>query len=694
MGELRSILTTPLTREGLRRLAQTRATVSIVPGRDRVFRLFFSALGALSVVAVCIENGLHPLFLLLVPVVIVGLMRDDYALPLIGSEKSLAGLLPVYGVLASLVIIFTSGKLSLPLFLVYFTVGIVIVRALLPLTDRNISQLILLSAGLVLINCILTNNILFGVTLVLYLFSLMGTLLYFNLARNRAALTVASFRQSAKRYPQRWLITLAKSVGVILVLCAGLFIVAPRPYALIPGIRGSIPGAGGDMRRQISYRDMANMAGLHRIAFRVRSNQAPLSGSPYWRGSVLDHTDGAGWSASERVQSRFGIDRSFRSRRFSYAILPYRLQSSIVCVTGTPVLAYGRDGRSLPINARREVLVNNVFLFSDAYEVYAVDDPIPFSSHDKGYDDATAVTPRIKELALAWTQGATTARQKAQALMARLKTGFRYELRLPPPPADVNPIEHFLFVTRKGNCEYFAGAMGLMLRAVGVPCRLVEGFMGMEETDEPNEYVVRFYHAHAWVEALLDESHWTALDPTPPGTLHVPNRIWLWLTDVLDYVEFEWLRSVVNFDRSDQLKLLRGLSELHLGGFQSPVSVLLSAPRAYFGIAVAAVLLLIIALIARSSLIRGKSPSRIYMNTMKAMVRKGMLKQVHPWHEQNVQEIVRKAPSVDKALAAFMEAYLRARFDPRAKGPSPSLRQARRQLLAEAGHSHSPSMRG
>jgi hypothetical protein len=268
-------------------------------------------------------------------------------------------------------------------------------------------------------------------------------------------------------------------------------------------------------------------------------------------------------------------------------------------------------------------------------------------------------------------------------LLARFKTGFKYELRVMPPPRDVNPLEHFLFQTRTGNCEYFAGALGLMLRAVDVPSRLVEGFMGMEETGDTNEFIVRFSHAHAWVESILEGTHWTTLDPTPPGAFQLPHVVWLWLTDFYDNLEFEWLRGVVNFDRSDQLILLRGISGLFSGQAWSSVPALFQSGSWYLVTAAAAVFVLIAVLIAGTFRIHRKSPSAIYAGTMRAMVRKGILHEAHPWHERNAEEILRNAPSSGKAVAEFMELYLGARFDTRDHTSTADLRQAGRELLKE-----------
>ena len=105
-----------------------------------------------------------------------------------------------------------------------------------------------------------------------------------------------------------------------------------------------------------------------------------------------------------------------------------------------------------------------------------------------------------------------------------------YTTELRREKKDIDPIEEFLFHTHAGHCERFATALAMMLRSQGIPAILVLGFKGCEATDEPGKYLVRQEHAHAWVEALIEQSEpgpprrgvrpfnrWRSLDPTPTG---------------------------------------------------------------------------------------------------------------------------------------------------------------------------------
>jgi transglutaminase-like putative cysteine protease len=119
----------------------------------------------------------------------------------------------------------------------------------------------------------------------------------------------------------------------------------------------------------------------------------------------------------------------------------------------------------------------------------------------------------------------------ARELSAHLATtsSLTYTTELRRTNKDIDPVEDFLFHTRAGHCERFATALVLMLRSQGIPAVLVLGFKGCEPTEEPGRYLVRQEHAHAWVEALIQDyqprpwwkvwqsSRWLTLDPTPTG---------------------------------------------------------------------------------------------------------------------------------------------------------------------------------
>ena len=126
-----------------------------------------------------------------------------------------------------------------------------------------------------------------------------------------------------------------------------------------------------------------------------------------------------------------------------------------------------------------------------------------------------AVLDRIHKLALQVTAGAATPYDKAKAIEKYLRGNYVYTLTPPQTPAGVDPLDYFLFNTKQGYCEFFASAMGDMLRSLGIPTRLVNGFgPGLFDTTT-NASVVRGEDAHTWVESYFPGYGWIPFEPTP-----------------------------------------------------------------------------------------------------------------------------------------------------------------------------------
>src|SRR5262249_51439626 len=112
-------------------------------------------------------------------------------------------------------------------------------------------------------------------------------------------------------------------------------------------------------------------------------------------------------------------------------------------------------------------------------------------------------------------EGSTT-KKMALTLESHLRDSgeYTYSLSMAVDDPAIDPVEDFLFNRKRGHCEYFASALALMLRSVQIPSRLVTGFKGAEFNASDKSYEVQQRHAHAWVEAWVD-NEWMTLDPTP-----------------------------------------------------------------------------------------------------------------------------------------------------------------------------------
>ena len=142
---------------------------------------------------------------------------------------------------------------------------------------------------------------------------------------------------------------------------------------------------------------------------------------------------------------------------------------------------------------------------------------------------------------------------KARALETYLRTHFGYTLQLSRTvPHD--PLANFLFERKQGHCEYFASSMAVMLRTLGIPSRVVNGFRTGEFNDLTSQYVVRASNAHSWVEAYFPSHGWMAFDPTPGASIPVRTG-WSRVSLYVDAMASFWREWIVNYDVGHQQSL-------------------------------------------------------------------------------------------------------------------------------------------
>lgn len=126
------------------------------------------------------------------------------------------------------------------------------------------------------------------------------------------------------------------------------------------------------------------------------------------------------------------------------------------------------------------------------------------------------VTQRVIDTALSLTQDSETTYDKVQALADYLRKNYTYTMEPDVPPTDRDFVDYFLYDGREGYCSYFASALCILSRAVGIPSRYVEGFVMPDKPDKNGFYHVTNQNAHAWVEVYLEGAGWITVEATPP----------------------------------------------------------------------------------------------------------------------------------------------------------------------------------
>ena len=228
----------------------------------------------------------------------------------------------------------------------------------------------------------------------------------------------------------------------------------------------------------------------------------------------------------------------------------------------------------------------------DAYVANDVEDLAePLALPDKArYLALPANFPeRIGVLAHSWTDDLPTPEAKARAIETRLRKEFNYDLRS-PSQGKPQPVDHFLFESKRGHCEFFSTAMALMLRAVGIPSRNVTGFVGGTWNRFGHYYAVREGDAHSWVEAYVERGttgRWHTFDPTPPNgaqPLEPPGGAYYYMRDFVEALSQRWNTYVVGYDLRKQVRIFDELSRRYarlrsrVGLDQGPMDRLTRAP--------------------------------------------------------------------------------------------------------------------
>jgi transglutaminase-like putative cysteine protease len=291
------------------------------------------------------------------------------------------------------------------------------------------------------------------------------------------------------------------------------------------------------------------------------------------RGVTLDYFDGRSWSNTRsKIAIRRGPDGRFNlrwrnvslpGREVHYRVTMEPFLSEVFFLLATPNSLQGN------YRALSEDGAGDVFALDTEHPIasYEADSTlrIPGRTHLNGtsgnsapdvpliYLQLPALDPRIASLAEQITAKAAGPAEKASAIEDYLRSHYGYTLQLPQtPPRD--PIANFLFVRREGHCEYFASAMAVILRSLGIPSRVVNGFSGGEFNDINSRYVIRASDAHSWVEAYIPGEGWMEFDPTPAGDGQAQTT-WSRFMLYMDAMASFWREWVINYDLAHQFRL-------------------------------------------------------------------------------------------------------------------------------------------
>jgi transglutaminase-like putative cysteine protease len=404
------------------------------------------------------------------------------------------------------------------------------------------------------------------------------------------ALAIAAYESGDARGTVRFdnraaMLLAARSLAFALPLALVLFMFFPRlpgAFWAIPRSDEALTGLGDTM----SPGSISQLTTSYDVAFRAHfEGPPPPPQERYWRGPVLHEFDGYTWRRRNiSFMSGQALEYLGTSYRYRISLEPssQRWWFSLDTPTGSPspkvFFTYDYQLVSAePVTANTSyTLVSHTSTRAGA----------ELSPSLRRYDTTLIGqrNPQSRELARKMRGDAGSDAAYVAGVLEFFRTGgFKYTLT--PPRLGTDSVDDFVFNTRLGFCGHYASAFVLLMRAAGIPARVVTGYLGGEWNPIGRYFIVRQSDAHSWAEVWLEGRGWTRVDPTGvveperlrrgildilPNAVSAPARfVWSqpWLAAVLqrwDALNTWWNDQVVGFNYEHQLRLLTRL------GFRSP----------------------------------------------------------------------------------------------------------------------------
>ena len=352
-------------------------------------------------------------------------------------------------------------------------------------------------------------------------------------------------------------------------LAVVIFVVFPRSGSAFWGGLAPPQRRVSGFSDKITLGEVGKIAISRDIAFRAEMTDppGPLADLPYWRGIVMEETDGRQWTTFPGSAVGMG-----------YAAPPYVRVTYFVEPHGERHLFALEQPEAAFLGLRpqyfhrgRTLLMRGPLTKRARYQVLSRpgavrNGQITSQERERNLRLPDDFSPRIRALAQEVAAGAKTPGERAERFLAFFRRGFTYSLENPPAVGD--PLEDFLFRRRSGYCEYYASALATMLRATGIPARVVAGYLGGQYNENGNYYIVTQAAAHTWVEAYFGKGGWNRLDATPAGeegsggtfaSRNMPQtRLWV------DSLRMKWNSWIIQYDRQMQVDLIRKTSRIRL----------------------------------------------------------------------------------------------------------------------------------
>ncbi|TMO56749.1 transglutaminaseTgpA domain-containing protein [Pseudoalteromonas phenolica] len=404
-------------------------------------------------------------------------------------------------------------------------------------------------------------------------------LVFILIGVNLALMLIHQYEFSAKEAAKNAFGKLALTIPISVLLV--LFIPKLPAFWQLPGPNSAKTG----LSENVDPFEISKLSESNELVFRaIFPKEQNIEGPFYWRALVHDEFDGTRWNMSS-LQS-VSANYQANDNTYSYTIIAepshlkwlYALDKMTTQQDLVATNVFGLPYRKRPVSSAFEY---NVFDVVDTQ-----DTSINRWQYEQNIQLPSGLNPQAKALAERFDkQSNNTAEFIGLLRNYILEQGFTYTLN-PPISQSKNKIDEFLFNNKAGFCGHYASTIAMMMRSVGIPARLVSGYLGGEFNAKNNYYSIYQYDAHAWLEYYVPNQGWLELDPTAwvsPERLNgslsqhsqlseeLKSNIGMtlmglsdvalvnWLRLQLESFDYQWTRWVLNFDDQKQSSFLKNI---------------------------------------------------------------------------------------------------------------------------------------
>jgi len=464
-----------------------------------------------------------------------------------------------------------------------------------------------------------------------------------------------------------------------------LFVLFPRVAGPFWSLPKSMHSGMSGLSNRLSMGTISELTFSDEIAFRVKfeQNKLPPPSERYWRGPVLWTSDGRNWESNywqklfdtpipfERMEQpyEYTVTLEPHNERWLFALdLPETMPSNVTAKINQDYQILSR----YPVQQRLRYQLRS-------YTHYHVDKSLMINKlrwialslpEDKH--------PKARQLATQWRQQYQQPEKIVQQALSYFhQQPFYYTLT--PPLLVEDTVDEFLFDTKQGFCEHYAVAFTVLMRAAGIPTRIVTGYLGGELNNVGDYLVVRQRDAHAWTEVWLQDKGWVRVDPTSavePGRIEqgfdniFPEtfnplglavnwtkesaviKLWEQLRNTWDAFNNGWNQWILGYDPARQLELLKLLG-LQWHWKEMVIALTLSIVG-------------IIAIIAISMFLQASRTidpaQRLYLRFCHQLARRGLQRQPGEAPSTFAKRIKQKYPESIIQVDEIIELYLAVRY--------------------------------